>query len=114
MKVERFEDLIAWQKAQNLAFEVYQLFRPSKDFGFRDQILKASLSISNNIAEGFDRRGKVEFRRFLFIAKGSCSEVKSMLYLHIRIEPGKRENIDKLIADCDEINRIIQGLINSL
>jgi len=81
MKIERFEDIIAWQKAKVLAVDVYQLFGEHRDFGFRDQILRASVSVMNNIAEGFERRSNNEFRQFLYIAKGSCGEVRSMLIL---------------------------------
>jgi four helix bundle protein len=81
MKIKRFEDIIAWQKAKELSVQVYGLFENSKDFGFKDQIQRASVSVMNNIAEGFERRGNKEFRHFLYIAKGSCGEVRSMLYL---------------------------------
>jgi four helix bundle protein len=81
MKFDRFEDIIAWQKAKELTIQVYQLFENSKDFGFKDQIQRASVSIMNNIAEGFERKTNNEFKQFLFIAKGSCGEVRSMLYL---------------------------------
>lgn len=80
MAIERFEDIIAWQKAKELSIQIYSLFAESKDFGFKDQILRASVSIMNNIAEGFERKGNKEFSHFLFIAKGSCGEVRSMLY----------------------------------
>lgn len=81
MKFDRFEDIIAWQKAKELTIQVYQLFENSKDFGFKDQIQRASVSVMNNIAEGFERKSNNEFKHFLFIAKGSCGEVRSMLYL---------------------------------
>ncbi|MFH1050798.1 MAG: four helix bundle protein [bacterium] len=81
MIIIRFEDIIAWQKAQDLAVEIYHIFKQNKDYGFRDQILRAVVSISNNIAEGFERNSDNDFVRFLFISKSSCSEVKSMLYL---------------------------------
>lgn len=85
MKVQKFEDLIAWQKAQDLAVDVYAAFGELKDWEFKDQICRAAVSISNNIAEGFGRQSKKEFIRFLYIALGSASEVKSMLYLAIRL-----------------------------
>ena len=86
MRIQRFEDLIAWQKGQDLAVEIYSVFRNSKDFGFKDQICRAAVSVSNNIAEGFDRQSDAEFSRFLFISISSCSEVKSMLYMAYRTE----------------------------
>ena len=81
MIIKRFEDIIAWQKAQDIAVDVYSIFGSIKDFGFRDQICRASVSISNNIAEGFNRSSDKDFSRFLYISLGSCSELMSMLYL---------------------------------
>ena len=72
IKIERFEDMISWQKAKKLTVEIYKNFDNCKDYGFRDQIQRASVSIMNNIAEGFERRGDKEFKHFLFITKGSC------------------------------------------
>lgn len=80
MKVERFEDIFAWQKAKELTKEIYLLFEHCKDYGFKDQVQRAAVSIMNNIAEGYERRSNLEFKQFLFIAKGSCGEVRSMLY----------------------------------
>lgn len=64
MKITKFEDIIAWQKGQNLAAQIYKIFSNNKDFGFRDQICRASVSISNNIAEGFERNSNKDFSRF--------------------------------------------------
>ena len=79
MKIERFEDIIAWQLAKELTISIYSLFEKSNDYGFKDQIQRASISIMNNIAEGFERKTNNEFKQFLYIAKGSCGEVRSML-----------------------------------
>lgn len=79
MGIARFEDIIAWQKAKELTIQIYSLFEESKDFGFKDQIQRASVSVMNNIAEGFERKSNKEFKQFLYIAKGSCGEVRSML-----------------------------------
>jgi len=72
MGIERFEDIIAWQKAKELTIQIYSLFEASKDFRFKDQIQWASVSIMNNIAEGFERKSNKEFKQFLYIAKASC------------------------------------------
>ena len=71
MKIERFEDIITWQKAKELSLLCYVLFKNNKDFKYRDQILSAVVSIMNNIAEGFERKGNVELKRFLFIDRKS-------------------------------------------
>ena len=84
MGITRFEDLIAWQKARELTKAIYQATTTipfSKDFGLKDQIQRASVSIMSNIAEGFERGSHNEFHQFLVIAKGSCAEVKSQLYV---------------------------------
>lgn len=85
MAIQRFEDLIAWQKSQDFAIEIYRSFSQSKDYSFKDQICRAAVSISNNIAEGFDRSSNADFNRFLFVAISSASETKSMLYLAQRL-----------------------------
>ena len=69
MKIERFEDLIAWQKAKFLCVSLYKIFETSKDFGFKDQILKASVSVMNNIAEGFERKSNKDFFSFCLYRK---------------------------------------------
>ena len=82
-KVERFEDLWIWQQSREMVKEVYKDFKNgpgSKDYGFRNQIQDAAISVMNNIAEGFERRTDPEFSRFLDIAKGSGGEVRSMYY----------------------------------
>ncbi|MCP4459188.1 MAG: four helix bundle protein [Cytophagales bacterium] len=114
MKIQKFEDIIAWQKGHDFAIEIYGKFGESRDFGFRDQICRAAVSISNNIAEGFDRSSNAEFRRFLFIPSGSCSECKSMLYLAERLDYLSKEIANDLRNKSSEISKIITGLIKSL
>jgi len=114
MKVVKFEELIAWQKSQDFAVIIYQHFTGLKDYGFKDQICRAAVSISNNIAEGFDRNSKADFIRFLYISISSCSEVKSMLYLAHRLNYISEETKKNLLQQASEISKIIRGLIKSL
>jgi len=114
MTIKKFEEIIAWQKAQDLAVDIYNQFKESKDFGFRDQICRAAVSISNNIAEGFDRKTDADFSRFLYIAFSSCSEVKSMVYLSDRLGYINKNVKDKLINKSDEVQKLISGFIKSL
>ena len=114
MKVTRFEDLIAWQKAQDLAVIIYETYAQNKDWGFKDQIQRASVSVSNNVSEGFDRGTDPDFIRFLNFARTSCNEVKSMTYLAFRLKYITDEIKQKVILLCEEISRIIWGLIRSL
>ncbi len=114
MKIERFEDVIAWQKARVLTVRIYTLFRESKDFGFTNQIQRASVSIMNNIAEGFERKGDKEFKHFLFMAKGSCGEVRSMLILAKDLELISTNEYLELHDLSEEISKILSGLIKTL
>jgi len=114
MKIDRFEDIIAWQKSKELALAIYSLLNESKDFSFRDQIRRASVSVMNNIAEGFERKSNNEFKQFLYIAKGSCGEVRSMLYLAKELKIISSEEFTKYHALSEEISRILSGLIKSL
>ena len=114
MAVKKFEDIIAWQRAQDLAIEIYKTFKELKDYGFKDQICRATISISNNIAEGFDRSSNADFKRFLYISLASSSEVKSMLYLAERLGYLKKEGAELLRENCSEISKIITGFIKSI
>lgn len=114
MKIQKFEDIIAWQKAQELTVDIYSIFKDLSDFGFKNQIQRASVSVSNNIAEGFDRMSDKEFVKFLYIALGSCSEVKSMLYLSNKLEYLSTDQSENLINKSNEVGKIIRGLIKSI
>ena len=83
-KIEKFEDIEAWQKARGLSKAVYAVTGDgtfARDFGLRDQIRRAAVSVMSNIAEGFDRGGNRELTQFLYIAKGSAAEVQAQLYV---------------------------------
>jgi four helix bundle protein len=89
-------------------------FRDNKDFGFKNQICRAVVSISNNIAEGFERKGQKEFKQYLHIALGSSSEVKSMVYLAEKLNYITKEEQRVLFAKSEEVGRLIFGLIRSI
>lgn len=114
MKIDKFEDIIAWQKAKIMTIKIYSSFKDSRDYGFRDQICRASISVMNNIAEGFERKSDSEFKHFLFIAKGSCGEVRSMLYLAEELKYINNEEYSILSTLANEISKIISGLIKTL
>ncbi len=114
MAIQKFEDIIDWQKSLDFAVEIYQNFKNNKDFGFRDQICRASVSISNNIAEGFDRSSNPDFSRFLYYSISSCSEVKSMLHLAERLNYISLSQKEKLLENGNEISKIIRGLLKSI
>lgn len=114
MKIERFEDIVVWQKAKVLSVNTYQVFSDSKDFGFRDQIQRASVSVMNNIAEGYERQTNNEFIQFLYIAKGSCGEVRSMLHLAFAINKISESTFKELYNKCEEISKMLSAFIKSL
>lgn len=114
MRIERFEDIIAWQKSKELTIQIYRLFEESKDFGFKDQIQRASVSVMNNIAEGFERRSNKEFKYFLYIANGSCGEVRSMLTIAHELNKINTSDYEILISLSLEISKMLFGLINKL
>ncbi len=112
-KIERFEDLIAWQKARKLTRAVYQVSRRgafAKDFGLSGQIQRAAVSIMSNISEGFERGGRGEFHQFLSTAKASCAEVRSQLYVAFDVGYLDQAEFDQLIAQAEEVARIVGGL----
>jgi four helix bundle protein len=111
--VQRFEDLVAWQKARELTDAVYVATgkRPfAGDFGLRDQVQRASVSIMANIAEGFERGSRAEFHQFLSIAKGSCAEVRSHLYVALDVGHVDQETFTSLQSRAEEVTRIVAGL----
>ncbi len=114
MGVQKFEELIVWQKAQDYSVLIYDNFKNNRDFSFCDQIKRASVSISNNIAEGFDRRTNPDFKRFLYISLASNSETRSMLYLAVRLNFISDEVSKDLIEKSNENAKMLFGLIKSL
>ena len=112
-KVERFDDLIAWQKARELTKRIYEVTRKgdfAKDFGLKDQIQRAAVSIMSNIAEGFERGGRAEFHQFLSTAKVSCAEVRSQLYVALDIGYLSQSAFDQLQSLAEEVGKILGGL----
>jgi four helix bundle protein len=114
MKIEKFEDIISWQKGIELSSIIYDIFRNNRDYGFRDQIQRAAVSVSNNIAEGFERQSNKELSKFLYIAKGSAGEVRSMLHIAIKLNYITKGQFDDLQNRCTEISRLLSGFIKSI
>jgi len=114
MKIEKFEDIIAWQKGRELTLLIYQKFNNCRDFGFKNQIERSTVSIMNNIAEGFERNTNKDFRNFLYIAKGSCGEIRSMLYLAYNLNYINCEEFNIYYRLSMEISKLLSGLIKTL
>jgi four helix bundle protein len=111
--IERFEDFVAWQRARELAAEVYRLTGEgafARDFGLRDQMRRSAVSTMSNIAEGFERGRASEFHQFLSIAKGSCAELRSQLYVALDAGYLTMSAFEALSAQANEVARILGGL----
>ena len=114
MVVKSFEEIISWRKAKELNLLIYKNFKSCSDFSFKDQIQRASVSIMNNIAEGFERYGNKELSRFLFIAKGSCAEVRSMLLVAKEISYISEKDFHEMYNLTLEISKLLSGFIKTL
>lgn len=114
MRIDRFEDILAWKESRELNNILFRKFSLSKNYVFRDQLLRASLSIMNNIAEGFERDTDIDTRRFLFIAKASSGEVRSMLYLCLDFEYIQDSEFKILYNKTIKISKLLSGFIKKL
>lgn len=114
MAIEKFEDIIVWQKSKIFVLKIYQVFNKCLDYSFRDQILRASVSIMNNIAEGYEKMSNKDFKSFLYISKGSCGEVRSMLYLAVELKYISKDNFNILYYQSEEISKMLSGFIKRL
>ncbi len=117
-EIRTFEDLEVWKRGCQLAVDVYVAFNNSKDFAMKNQVVRSSLSISSNIAEGNERDTTGDYIRFLRIAKGSCGELRTQLFIaqkvHKSLSLPEIHNIKDMIQETREISRMLQALINSL
>src|SRR3954451_5220744 len=116
-KITRFEELIAWQKARVMTREIYRATESGKfarDFGLRDQVRRAAVSVMSNIAEGFERSGDREFLHFLSLAKGSCGEIRAQFYVALDQAYINNAQFQELIEKAIEISRLLAGLMKYL
>jgi four helix bundle protein len=117
MRVRRFEDLVVWQKSRDLAVAIYRLTNQgpfTRDYGLRDQIRRAAVSVMSNIAEGFGRYSRSELRQYLSIARGSVTEVRSQLYLVRELGYVDEAEHRRLHDLCEEIARMLAALRASI
>jgi four helix bundle protein len=108
-----FEDLKVRQESMKLCIEIYKSTKDCKDYGFKDQIQRASVSVPSNISEGYERQTNKEFVQFLFIAKGSCGELRTQLYLAKALQYLNKQTTEALIKQSKIISSMIQNLIKS-
>ena len=117
MKIQRFEDLEAWQIARELTNQIYTITKKEsvrRDYGFVDQIRRAAISIMNNIAEGFERGSNKDFVKFLFIARGSAGEIRSMLYVGLDQGYLADDTFTRCHDLCVRCSQLCWGLIKHL
>ena len=117
MHVKHFEDLAIWKESRCLTKDIYRLTsgaKFSKDFSLRGQIQSAAVSVMSNIAEGFERAGNQEFSQFLYVAKGSCGEVRSQLYVAVDQGYISAKELEELLNSLKRLSSMIGSLINYL
>ena len=115
--IERFEDIKAWQEARALTKQIYLFTNTgdiARDFGLRDQLRRSAVSVLSNIAEGFERGGDKEFIQFLYVAKGSCGELRTQLYVAHDVGYLTQQDWSQLNDQCQRISKMLNGLINYL
>ena len=114
MGYRSFEELEVWKRGCRLAVRVYQVLKECKDYGLKDQMTRAAVSISSNISEGAERASKAEFVRFMHIAKGSAAELRTQLYIANHIGIVSPDAQKELVDELKQISAMLQGLINSI
>ncbi|TSK03876.1 MAG: four helix bundle protein [Geobacter sp.] len=114
MRIERFEDVDSWKQARLLVTDIYKLLGECKDYGFKDQIQRAAVSVMSNIAEGFDRGSNRELIQYLIVSRGSVSEVKSLAYDGLDIGYFSHESFEEVIMRCNRISNTLNGFIRFL
>jgi four helix bundle protein len=114
MAYQSFEDLEVWQRGCRLTVEVFHAFATCKNFSFRDQIQRAALSVPSNVAEGSERGSTKDFAHFLNIAKGSCGELRTQLYIARKLELLGKPAFDTLIKESKQLSAMLEGLRRSM
>ncbi len=114
MAYSSFEDLDVWQRACRLGVRIYEVLKNCKDYGLKDQMTRAAVSIASNIAEGAERDSTVEFIRFLHIAKGSAAELRTQVYIACKVGVIQKPGQEELTNELKNISSMIHSLIKSL
>jgi four helix bundle protein len=114
MAYQSFEDLEVWQRGCRLTVDIFKAFAGCKNFSFKDQIQRAALSIPSNIAEGSERGSSKDFAHFLNIAKGSCGELRTQLYIARKLELITKPTFDAAVKESKELSAMPEGLRRSM
>lgn len=113
-KYQQFEDLIVWQEGVKLSCDIYRAFNNSREYAIKDQIIRSSISIPSNVAEGFERQSDKEFVRFLYYAKGSSGELRTQLYIANQLCLIEETVCKEAIVRSRRISGMIQNLITTI
>jgi four helix bundle protein len=114
MAYQSFEDLEVWQRGCRFTVEIFKAFANCKNFSFRDQIQRAALSVPSNVSEGSERGSSKDFAHFLNIAKGSCGELRTQLYIARKLELLTKPAFETLIKESKELSAMLEGLRRSM
>ncbi|MGB0993807.1 MAG: four helix bundle protein [Akkermansiaceae bacterium] len=114
MAYQSFEDLEVWKRACRLSLDIFKQMKNSQNYALKDQMTRSAISVPSNIAEGQERDSAGDFVRFLRIAKGSCGELRTQLYLAQQSQELTQEISRPLIQETKEISSMLQGLIRSI
>ena len=114
MSYSSFEDLDVWKRSARLAVQVYEVLKDCRDYGLKDQMCRAAVSIASNIAEGAERDSKKEFVRFLHIAKGSAAELRTQLYIAAKVGVVPQDDQKEMVAELVAISKMIQKLATAI
>lgn len=112
-KIRKFEDLEVWKESMRLAVKIYDCLKDCRDFGLRDQMQRCSVSIPSNIAEGYERNSNKEFIRYLYIAQGSCAELRTQLYIAKQTGALPESMGEKLLETTKKISAMLAKLIKT-
>jgi len=111
--IEKFEDLDVWKEGVRLSVEIYKTLEQCKDYGLRDQMHRSAVSIPSNISEGFERKGNKEFIQYLYIAKGSCAELRTQLYIAMKTQTIDKQKASELVENTKKISAMLYKLIKT-
>jgi len=114
MAYQSFEDLEVWQRGCRLTVDTFKAFAECKNFSFRDQIQRSALSVPSNVAEGSERGSTKDFAHFLNIAKGSCGELRTQLYIARKLDFLAKNVFEALIKESKELSKMLEGLRRSM
>jgi four helix bundle protein len=111
--IGNFEDLEIWKEGMRVSIKIYEMLKTCKDYGLKDQMQRAAVSIPSNIAEGFERQTNKEFIQFLYISKGSCGELRTQLYLAKEFKIITNENFTDILPKLKQLSSMISNFIKT-